>query len=156
MVTYDPAVIRAFAQDLYDRASTIVAVNTVIGVIVGGIVGKFAFGNLGVIILAGLGGAIGYFIGSQKAFQLKLQAQTALCQVEIEHNTRNSSSSLAISEAINISKSAIMNGNPMVADPKLSPQKIYDSGQCPECGDGIDKNLERCPGCSALLVEYVN
>ncbi len=80
MVSYDPAVIRTFAQTLYDRAATIMFVYTAIGVVIGGTVGKLAFGNTGMFFLAALAGGIGYFIGSQRAFLLKLQAQTALCQ----------------------------------------------------------------------------
>lgn len=42
------------------------------------------FAALGAVVA----GLIGYAIGTEKAFQLKLQAQTALCQVKIEENTR--------------------------------------------------------------------
>jgi hypothetical protein len=41
-------------------------------------------GGIGAI----LGGAMGYAIGTEKAFTLRLQAQVALCQVQIEANTR--------------------------------------------------------------------
>lgn len=34
-----------------------------------------------------LGGVLGYASGQAKAFELRLQAQTALCQVSIERNT---------------------------------------------------------------------
>ena len=45
---------------------------------------------MGAITIIGvvLGGAIGYVWETQRAFILKLQAQTALCQVKIEENTR--------------------------------------------------------------------
>ena len=42
--------------------------------------------TLGVGIL--IGAAIGYSMGSTRAFRLKLEAQIALAQVEIEANTR--------------------------------------------------------------------
>lgn len=32
--------------------------------------------------------ALGFLIGQERAFRLKLQAQIALCQVRIEENTR--------------------------------------------------------------------
>ena len=32
-------------------------------------------------------GVVGFLLGSQRAFLLKLQAQTALCQIQIEQNT---------------------------------------------------------------------
>jgi hypothetical protein len=35
-----------------------------------------------------VGGGIGYVIGDARAFGYKLQAQTALCQVEIQRNTQ--------------------------------------------------------------------
>jgi hypothetical protein len=34
-------------------------------------------------------GVLGYFVGQARAFHLRLLAQTALCQVKIEQNTRN-------------------------------------------------------------------
>ncbi len=45
---------------------------------------------MGAITIIGvvLGGAIGYVWETQRTFILKLQAQTALCQVKIEENTR--------------------------------------------------------------------
>ena len=47
--------------------------------------------NLGiteVLICAFIGGMMGAALGRTKGFSLKLQAQTALCQVQIERNTR--------------------------------------------------------------------
>ncbi len=35
-------------------------------------------------------------------------------------------------------------------------KEIYDKGECPECGDKIDKSAERCFGCDTLLVEYMS
>lgn len=90
MTQYDPTIIYKFADRLYNTAQQIIVTYTVIGVLLGGIIG-FAVGRgfgitalLGAIIL----GALGYFLGHQRAFQLKLQAQTALCQAKIEENTR--------------------------------------------------------------------
>ena len=62
----------------------------VIGLLVGGGAGYAAEATVGTITIIGvvLGGAIGYVWGTQRAFILKLQAQTALCQVRIEENTR--------------------------------------------------------------------
>lgn len=39
---------------------------------------------LGILVF----GLLGFWIGSNKAFVLKLQAQTALCQMKIEENTK--------------------------------------------------------------------
>lgn len=91
MVSYDPQVIQKFAESLYSRAKTIVIFYAIVGVIAG-----FAGGasitksgdNVFTIALAALGLILGFMIGQQKAFALKLMAQEALCQVEIEKNTR--------------------------------------------------------------------
>lgn len=86
-IKYDPSVIRGFADELYRRANTIVIVNAAIFGLVGALVGGVVKG-VGVAIIAALvAGGIGYYLGLQKAFLLKLQAQTALCQVKIEENT---------------------------------------------------------------------
>ncbi len=95
-ITYDPTVIQTFAARLYTQANSIVAVWTALGLF-GGMALGFAVATisdmvdwsapyiaLGAVILA----AIGYSHGSSKAFALKLQAQIALCQVQIEANTR--------------------------------------------------------------------
>ena len=101
---YDPIVIKGFAAALYRRANSIIFFCTLTGLFIGGIVGailsrpsfSFQLGGLlpGWWIIIGiiLGGMAGLSIGRSKAFLLKLQAQTALCQVEIEKNTRNSGS----------------------------------------------------------------
>jgi hypothetical protein len=88
VVSYDPNVITMFAQRLYARAAIVIALHTVIGVVLGGVAGKFAYGTGSMLILAAVGGVLGFLLGSQRAFLLKLQAQTALCQIQIEQNTR--------------------------------------------------------------------
>ncbi len=91
MVEYDPAVIREFAEGLYKRAETIVIVNAVTFGLLGAAIGGIAQGaGLAVLGLAA-GAGLGYFFGLQKTFLLKLQAQSALCQVKIEENTQKSS-----------------------------------------------------------------
>ena len=37
---------------------------------------------------AALGGGIGYWVGSERAFWFRLRAQQTLCQKQIEENTR--------------------------------------------------------------------
>lgn len=118
MTTYDPKVIYRYANGLYGRAQMLVLVYTLVGVLIGGGLGKAystvkdltsstpsltnvlgsAFGApppppppsssssstlLGILAF----GLLGFWIGSNKAFVLKLQAQTALCQAKIEENT---------------------------------------------------------------------
>jgi hypothetical protein len=93
-VQYDSSVIQTFAQRLYARAASIVVTHTLVGFL-GGLVAGFAgLQVLGVkepllgVAVCLLGVLIGYRMGSDKAFVLKLQAQTALCQMHIEANTR--------------------------------------------------------------------
>lgn len=99
MPSYNPQVIIKFAEQLYQQARWIVVQGAVVG-------GLFAFvatmtvvtlsygtagtdtGGLGLVIGAVLGG----LWGSSRAFTLKLQAQTALCQVEIEKHARHTAS----------------------------------------------------------------
>jgi uncharacterized membrane protein YfcA len=91
-VVYNEVIIQTFAEKLYQQADRIVATYFIIGLLIGGIVGAIAKDALNsgilVIVFPVLGAAIGYSIASPKAFILRLQAQIALCQVQIERNTR--------------------------------------------------------------------
>lgn len=100
MAQYDPAVIQAFADKLYSRANGIVATSTVVSGLAGGVLSgagmsllahqaQFSAGP----VIAGIAGAVfcgvlGNISGSARAFALKLQAQSALCQMKIEANTQ--------------------------------------------------------------------
>lgn len=88
MIDYDPDVIRGFADALYQRAANIVIINAAIFGVVGGAVGYGLNGGVTAVVGLAIGAGIGYYLGLQKTFLLKLQAQTALCQVKIEENTR--------------------------------------------------------------------
>jgi hypothetical protein len=115
MTQYDQKVIYRFATRLYSRAQVLVLVYTMIGALIGGSLGKaysayaeitaspsntvlsaFGLGQvaqpsppttnwtlIGILVV----GLLGFGIGWNKAFLLKLQAQTALCQAKIEENT---------------------------------------------------------------------
>jgi hypothetical protein len=110
-VDYDPVVLRAQAAVLYDRAGRLVFWATVQWAIYGAALGAliaaaptvravddqlYANGiqNPGgsafvlVIILGVIAGFIGRSGAHAKAWALRLEAQTALCQVQIEENTR--------------------------------------------------------------------
>ena len=85
-------IIEEFADRLYKEAEHTIS-SYVFGyaVVTLAIGAGFAYikGDWPVVIPAGIVGAtIGYYQGKEKAFQLKLQAQTALCQLQIEKNTR--------------------------------------------------------------------
>ena len=87
MVQYDAQVIQEFADSLYSRADAIIAGYAVVGGVLGLLAGAVMGGGAMLIIVGAVGGAIGYATGVQKAFLLKLQAQQALCQAQIERNT---------------------------------------------------------------------
>ena len=101
MTEYDPKVIQKSADRLYSRAASIVLGYTVLNGLIGAAVGYAAafylnpgdsmlYPFVGLVLL----GALGYVIGSERAFLLRLQAQTSLCQVKIEQNTRALSNSV--------------------------------------------------------------
>lgn len=94
MVTYDPDVIQDFADSLYARARGMIAVYTVAGLIVTGIVAALVAEYMGTDvpgalpwIAALMGGVLGYRLGQAKAFEFKLKAQRALTQIQIVDNT---------------------------------------------------------------------
>lgn len=95
MVSYDPLVIQQFAEQLYSRARSIVITYTLGGALVGFFAGALVpipiptNNKDGAIAVAAVVAAvIGFLWGRAKAFMLKLTAQMALCQVQIEKNTR--------------------------------------------------------------------
>src|SRR5262245_13537508 len=99
-VAYDAALIQEFAQRLYRQANSIILTSTFMGAFLGAIVGAAGAGmaglrgSVGALALLGVavGAIAGYVRGRERAFKLKLEAQTALCQVQIERNTSNSKS----------------------------------------------------------------
>jgi len=98
MKTYDPQVIQTFADRLYARTTGIIMVSTILGVIVGSAADPFIQQSLPSNLSANWPqwaspvalGIIGLLQGMERASSLKIQAQTALCQMQIEINTRKS------------------------------------------------------------------
>jgi hypothetical protein len=90
MVTYDAELLYEFADRLYARANQAIVTSVLMGIVIGGGGGYLMNRQLDryAAIGAALAGLVGYVVGSERAFQLKLQAQTALCQVKMEENTR--------------------------------------------------------------------
>ncbi|MCU0623023.1 MAG: hypothetical protein MUF53_04060 [Gemmatimonadaceae bacterium] len=87
MVRYDPQVIQTFADALYRRAAFITYLFAGIGAVIGLAAGSMKGGFM-TFLAAAILGIAGYVIGLSRSLSLKLLAQTALCQVEIEKNTR--------------------------------------------------------------------
>lgn len=93
---YDPTVIQQFADQLYERASRLVLTYAGLGFLLGGLVGAgFGASQIGgeVPLISGFVGAVLlaalFAVAAQsRAAALRLQAQTALCQVQIEWNSR--------------------------------------------------------------------
>lgn len=90
-ISYDPGIILQFAGELYRQAKGIVALYTLIGIAGGLFLGipLMAFvGLFGFPAGAALFGLMGFAVGRQKSFSLRLEAQRALCQLQTEVNTR--------------------------------------------------------------------
>lgn len=101
MPEYNADIIVTFAGRLYREATTVIVTYTLAGVLLGGVLvfgaitgygamtgTRTDLGNIAPLIGAVVGGLVGYARGAARAFDLKLRAQLALCQVEIERNTR--------------------------------------------------------------------
>lgn len=88
---YDPELIQKLADKLYSQAKTAIWLSTLVGFIAGGSIGFSASHGSGVGAIIGivLGAVVGYIIGQSRAFSLRVQAQIALCQRQIELNTRH-------------------------------------------------------------------
>lgn len=104
---YDPRVIERFAENLYRKASAFVAGSVVVGAALGSAFGAVPLTSLAAgwpipqsfgfatLLLGGLLGAvIGYVIGDARSFGYRLQAQSALCQVQLERNTAEAARTL--------------------------------------------------------------
>ena len=86
---YDPQVLQTFADMLYAQARRLVITGAILGaLVVGGVALVAAKSGVAGIIGALVGVLIGMALGQSRAFALRLQAQTALCQLSIEKNTR--------------------------------------------------------------------
>jgi hypothetical protein len=99
---YDEVVMEKFAKQLYGQATRIVALFGVAGLVFGGFGGLMAGAAFtlhlavepGVLALVGAvaGLMLGVAVGNARAFELRFRAQTVLCQVQIERNTRSHTS----------------------------------------------------------------
>jgi hypothetical protein len=102
-VDYDPQVIEKFAASLYNKSISSQRGSVAVGVLLGACFGGIPLTSLGdawpipshfgfatLFVGAIAGGIIGFVIGDARSFGYKLQAQAALCQVEIQRNTQAS------------------------------------------------------------------
>jgi len=99
---YDATVIEKYARRLYGRADYILVVYTCLGLGIGALLGYLpeivwywkttespAPGHASALVLAPVLGLLFGMMGRAKGNSYRLQAQLALCQVQIEYNTRN-------------------------------------------------------------------
>jgi len=113
---YDESILQAYADDLYNQASTIIfmtAAKYFCYSLVFSVLVSWAFvlyilhdsiegGGpvfLGVVVITGLGMWVGISEGRRKSFRLKLEAQELLCQRQIELNTRTATATTAAGKA---------------------------------------------------------
>lgn len=151
MITYDPEVIRTFAQRFYERAALLVFMYTAAGMVIGATAGKFSFGTTGMWVTGAVAGVVGLLLGTQRAFLLKLEAQMALCQLAIEANTRGQF-------ATSVESGLRQTDFPRIADPSVpsnaaaSVSTAVESSRtavCPSCDATIPLSSLKCPKCRA-------
>jgi hypothetical protein len=95
--TFDPTIMEQFAEQLLRKADSVRVGSAVVGGVIGVIFGAVpltplasvwpipAIFGFATILLGALAGVlVGYVVGEGRAFRLKVQAQTALFQVDIE------------------------------------------------------------------------
>lgn len=160
---YDSKIIQEFAARLYQKANSVIAIYTILGLVIGLAVGAMVGKGAGAMVGAAILGIIGFMIGTDRAFQYKLQAQTALCQVEIEKNTK----SLNVQNKFIHEPSALplqtnsaefapaVDGQTSTPASSTVPQKPDTGplGKCPSCNAEIPLNSLECPirRCRALF-----
>ena len=94
MARYDPQIIQRHADNLYRSARTTRILFTILGILGGGAIGLALAepAELGESLCIGIGavgtGLFGFIMGRSTAFALHVRAQTVLCQLAIEENTR--------------------------------------------------------------------
>lgn len=131
---YDPRIIEQFADKLYRKASAFVAGSVVVGTALGAAFGAVPLTSLGeawpipslfgfaTLLLGGLfGGVIGYVIGDTRSFGYRLQAQTALCQLQTERNT--AAVAAAVDAPVQAARrpATVASGSEPQASPQLPP-----------------------------------
>lgn len=85
-IQYDPIVVQDLARRLYRRAAFTLIFWPVFGAICGAAAGREIGGDTATVIGAALGVFLGYLLGSLRSLNMKVRAQTPLCQQQIEEN----------------------------------------------------------------------
>ena len=96
MTQYDPSIIQRYADRNYARTTSAIVISVAIGLIIGFVVGPFITNALPATwaekipdwVWPTVFSVIGILQGLERGSTYKLQAQTALCQLQIEQHTR--------------------------------------------------------------------
>lgn len=148
---YDSKIIQEFAARLYRKANSVIATYTILGVIIGLGAGAAVGQGAGAIVGAAIVGVIGFVLGTERAFQYKLQAQTALCQVEIEKNTKSLNPQAQIVRESNTisAQSKTAESSPAAVAPAPVVVDRRQLGLCPNCESEIALTAVECSKCKA-------
>jgi len=96
-VQYEPSILQKYADRLYSKASSAVALPTIFGFLLGfaggaALIAPTQLSGNSALLAISIGSVVlmlaGYAIGSERAFKLRLEAQRTMCQISIERNTR--------------------------------------------------------------------
>jgi hypothetical protein len=131
---YDPKIIERFAEQLLRKADNVRVGCAVGGGIFGVVVGAVpltplrsvwgipaGFGVATIIVGALLGILIGYVVGEGRAFRYRVQAQSAIFQLEIERRVSTAVAEAVASVAVPPAFVAEEAPPPVVVPPPLSP-----------------------------------
>jgi hypothetical protein len=133
---YDPSIIELSAARLYSKADAVVMGSIATGMVIGAAFGAVPLTSLGaawpipsifgvatLIVGALLGAIIGYTIGDARAFGYRIQAQSALCQLQIERNTAAVAQAAAIRRVEPVAPQPVAAVPPPLqsVEPPLSP-----------------------------------
>lgn len=96
MPAYDESILVQMSDRLYTRASRVLFYGSMLGALIGMVAGITLMAPSGEATAMLVGGVacavfcalVGFILGMERAFMLRLQAQTILVQVQIERNTR--------------------------------------------------------------------
>lgn len=95
MIEYDPKVIQSYAERLIKESKSVVSMSFFIGLLsgmitFGGVTALFNIGYDFPLIAVGVltGAVLGYGAGQNRAAEMRLAAQQALCQLKIEEHLR--------------------------------------------------------------------
>ncbi len=141
---YDPRIIDLFADKLYRKAAAFLVGAVVVGAAIGSAFGAVPLTPLGdgwpipqsfgfaTLLVGGLlGSAIGYVIGDARAFGYRLQAQAALCQIQIERNTAAAVRDASASAAAASPQPPAASPQPPAAPPMRVEGEVAGNGPTP-------------------------